>query len=123
VRFILDTSILLNHVHGDRRTNVLLDRLHDQGAEFYTTDVIVCEALARGTEAELHVIERLLAGLTYAPITADVARAASRLLRDDARLGSTDALLDALSESLDAPMLTHPAGRHARRGSSVILGV
>ena len=43
----------------------LLHRLYEEGAELFTCDVVVCEALSGGTDEHREVIARLLAPLDF----------------------------------------------------------
>jgi predicted nucleic acid-binding protein len=45
MRFLLDTTLIVDHVHGYEPAMTLLHRLHEAGAELFTCDVVVCEAL------------------------------------------------------------------------------
>ncbi|MCC6619232.1 MAG: PIN domain-containing protein [Chloroflexi bacterium] len=104
VRYLIDTSVIMGHVYGDRRASALLHRLVDNGAELFTSDVIVWECLSRGTDAERDVLERLLASLTYVPVTRDVAFAAAALQRTT-KLGMAEALLQAAATSVGAKLV------------------
>jgi predicted nucleic acid-binding protein len=107
VRYLLDTSVILGHVYGDRRTSSLLGRLGDMGAEFVTTDVVIVECLSRGTEAERHVIARLLESLSYVPSTPELALEAAELQRTQG-LGLAESLLAAAAKVADAVLLRLP---------------
>jgi predicted nucleic acid-binding protein len=105
--------VVLAHVYGDRRTSAQLHRLLDEGGEFYTIDVIVCEALSRGTAGERNTISRLLDALIFVPTTPELARKAAevRRRRPDVSLG--DALLTAHAGALGAEIVRARAARPA----------
>ena len=107
MRYLLDTSAILGHVYGERRTSQLLDRLRDLGGEFFTTDVVIVECLSRGTEAERHVIGRLLDSLTYVPMSPEIAREAANRQRTDG-VGVAEALLGAAAKAADAALVRLP---------------
>ncbi len=107
MRYLLDSSAILGHVYGDRRTSQLLHRLHDMGGEFFTTDVVIVECLSRGTEGERHAIERLLDSLTYVPMSPQLAREAANLQRTDG-VGLAEALLAAAAKAVDATLVRLP---------------
>ena len=102
----------------------LLHRLYEEGAELFTCDVVVCEALSGGTEEHRRVISRLLDPLDYVatdPAAARVAGAA-RLERHRAggKLGLGDALIAAVARGLDATIVTRNRPDFERHGASVL---
>lgn len=107
-RYILETAVILAHVYGDRRTSAQLHRLLDEGGEFYTTDVIVCEALSRGTVAERDLIAGLLDALIFEPTTPEVARRAADARRRRPDLSLAEAMLAAHAQDLRATIVTLP---------------
>ena len=91
MRYLLDTTVLIDHANGFPPATELLERLFAQGAELFTCDVVTCEALSGGTDEHLEVIGRLLEPLEYVSTSPTAARraGASRLTRHRAegRLG------------------------------------
>ena len=102
----------------------LLQRLYEDGAELFTCDVVVCEALSGGSDEHLAVIGRLLAPLDYVGTDPDSARAAgaARLERHRAggRLGLGDALIAAVAKGLEATIVTRNRPDFERQGASVL---
>ena len=50
MRYLLDSTLLIDHANGDAPAAVLLNRLFEEGHELYTCDVVTCETLSRGTD-------------------------------------------------------------------------
>lgn len=100
--------MLLAHVYGDRRTSAHLHRLLDEGGEFYTIDVIVCEALSRGTAVERDTIAKLLDALIFVPTTPELARKAGAVRRRRPGISLADALLTAHAAALGAVVVRRP---------------
>src|SRR5918999_1315617 len=106
MRYLLDTTLLIDHAHGYQPAMALLHRLYEEGAELFTCDVVVCEALSGGWEDPLAVVSRLLEPLDYAVTDPVAARDAglTRLRRHHAggTLALGDALIAAVAKRLDA---------------------
>jgi predicted nucleic acid-binding protein len=107
MNYLIDTSLILGHVYGDRRASGMLNRLLDNGGELFTTDVIVWECLSRGTDPEREVIEELLDSLTYIPITPAIAREAAQVERATGA-GRAETLLAAAAASIGATLVRLP---------------
>jgi predicted nucleic acid-binding protein len=124
MRYLLDTTLIVDHVNGHEPAMALLHRLHEDGAELYTCDVVVCEALSGGDDEHRQVVSRLLLALDYVATDPDAARAAgaARLQRHQSggRLGLGDALIAALARGLDATVVTRNRPDFERQGASVL---
>jgi predicted nucleic acid-binding protein len=124
MRYLLDTTVLIDHAHGYAPALDLLHRLYEEGGELFTCEVVVCEALSGGTDAHRDVISRLLAPLDFVAVDPATARAAgaARLERHGAggKLGLGDALIAALAKSLDATIVTRNRPDFVRQGASVL---
>lgn len=124
MRYLLDTTLIIDHAHGNESAMRLLHRLYEQGAELLTCDVVVCEALSGGTDEHRAVVSRLLAPLDFVATDPDTARAAgaARLARHQAggKLGLGDALIAALARATDATIVTRNRPDFERQGASVL---
>ena len=124
MRYLLDTTLVIDHAHGYEPAMALLHRLYEEGAELFTCDVVVCEALSGGTDEHRAVVDRLLQALEYVATDPDAARAAgaSRLGRHQAgaRLGLGDALIAAVAGGLGATIVTRNRPDFERQGASVL---
>ena len=65
MRYLLDTTLLIDHANGHAPATELLERLYEQGAELFTCEVVVCEALSGGTDAQRAILARLIEPLEY----------------------------------------------------------
>jgi predicted nucleic acid-binding protein len=124
MRYLLDTTVIIDHANGYEPAMALLHRLYEEGAELFICDVVVCEALSGGTDEHRAVITRLLAPLDYVATDPDAARAAgqARLARHriGGRLGLGDALIAAVANELEATIVTRNRPDFARQGASVL---
>lgn len=124
MRYLLDTTLIIDHAHGYEPAMSLLHRLYEEGAELHTCDVVMCEALSGGSDEHLAVVSRLLEPLDYAatdPAAAGQAGVARRRChRSGGRLGLADALIAAVAAGLDATVVIRNRPDLERRGASVL---
>ena len=124
MRYLLDTTLLIDHANGYPAATALLARLYEQGAELLTCEVVVCEALSGGTDDQRAIIGRLIEPLEYVATDPAAARAAgeARRLRREAggRLGLGDALIAAVAGGLGATIVTRNRPDFERQGASVL---
>ena len=124
MRYLLDTTLIVDHAHGYEPAMALLHRLYEEGAELFTCDVVVCDALSGGTDDHRRVISRLLDPLDFVATDPTAARAAGadRLERHQAggKLGLGDALIAAVARGLDATIVTRNRPDFERQGASVL---
>jgi predicted nucleic acid-binding protein len=124
MRYLLDTTLIVDHAHGHEPAMELLQRLYEEGAELFTCDVVVCEALSGGSEDHRRVVSRLLDPLDFVATDPAAARAAgaARLERHLAggKLGLGDALIAAVARGLDATIVTRNRPDFERQGASVL---
>ena len=124
MRYLLDTTLIIDHANGHEAAMRLLHRLYEEGAELFTCDVVVCEALSGGTDEHRRVIARLLAPLDFVATDPDAARAAGAARRKRHRaggkLGLGDALIAAVARGMDATIVTRNRPDFERQGASVL---
>ena len=124
MRYLLDTTLIVDHVNGHAPAMALLHRLFEEGAELFTCDVVVCEALSGGTDEHRRVVARLVAALDYVATDPDAARAAgdARLKRhrSGGKLGLGDALIAAVARGMGATVVTRNRPDFERQGASVL---
>jgi predicted nucleic acid-binding protein len=124
MRYLLDTTLIVDHAHGYEPAMQLLHRLYEEGAELFTCDVVVCEALSGGTDEHREVVTRLLDPLDYVATDPDAARAAGAVRlerhRSGGKLGLGDALIAAVARGLDATIVTRNRPDFERQGASVL---
>ncbi len=124
MRYLLDTTLIIDHAHGYGPAMALLHKLYEDGAELFTCDVVVCEALSGGSDEHRAVVSRLLEPLDYVATDPAAARAAGEARlerrRSGGRLGLGDALIAALARSLDATIVTRNRPDFERQGAKIL---
>lgn len=124
MRYLLDTTLLIDHANGYPPATTTLARLFEEGADLYACDVVVCEALSGGTDEHLQAVGRLIEALEYVATAPEAARwaADSRLRRhrNGGKLGLGDALIAGIAVSLDATIVTRNRPDFARQGMTVL---
>ena len=124
MRYLLDTTLIIDHAHGYGPAMALLHKLYEDGAELFTCDVVVCEALSGGSDEHLAVVSRLLERLDYVATDPTAARLAAdarlRRHRSGGKLGLGDALIAATAASLGATIVTRNRPDFERQGASVL---
>jgi predicted nucleic acid-binding protein len=125
VRYLLDTTLIIDHANGYEPATNLLQRLYEDGGELLTCDVVVCEAMSGGSDEHRAVVSRLLEPLEYVATDPAAARSAgaARLERrlSGGKLGLGDALIAAVAKSMDATIVTRNRPDFERQGASVLL--
>jgi hypothetical protein len=112
VRYLLDTTLLIDHVHGRPEALALVEWLFSQANDLYTCDVIVAEALSRGGAVEVAAVGALIDVLEYVSTTPAAARRAGedrrgRNVTSDRSL--PDAIIAGVAWALDATVVTRNA--------------
>ncbi|HEX6139141.1 MAG TPA: PIN domain-containing protein [Candidatus Limnocylindria bacterium] len=124
MRFLLDSTLLIDHANGDDPAARLLERLFAEGHELYTCDVVTCEVLSRGTDADRRHLGTLLDALEYVATSPEAARWAgeSRRQRNLAghRRSLADALIAGVAHGLDATVVTRNRPDFERQGIAVL---
>ena len=120
MRYLLDTTLLIDHAVGDASAIALLGRLFEDGHELYTCDVVSCEALSRGDPGALPQIATLVDALEYVSTSPTAARRAGAARRERNAAGGKRALGDALiagvASELDAVVVTRNRPDFVRQG-------
>ena len=124
MRYLLDTTLIIDHANGHEAAMALLHRLYEEGADLFTCDVVVCEALSGGSNEHRAVIERLLGPLDFVATDPATARAAGKARLDrhasGGKLGLGDALIAAVAIGLDATIVTRNRPDFERQGAAVL---
>lgn len=110
MRFLLDTSVLIDVLRGRKQRGELLAQLVREEHTLATTVLNVAELYAGMRPSEEGRTEALLEGLECFDLTGSVARLAGRLKREWADKGRTLALADTIIAAAamqhDCPLLT-----------------
>jgi len=111
-RYLLDTTVLVDHALGQYGAEELLLRLFGETGDIFTCDAVVAEALTGGTDEERRVIEHLVDALEYVSTSPAAAREAAAFRRDRGRTGRRhlgDAIVAGVAISLGATIVTRNA--------------
>jgi len=124
VRYLLDSTVLIDHTNGDEPAMALLARLFAEGHELFTCDVVTCETLSLGTDADRRHLRTLLDALDYVATSPEAARWAGESRRQRHLAGGRRALADALiagvAHDLDATVVTRNRPDFERQGIAVL---
>ena len=124
MRYLLDSTLLIDHANGDRRANALLQRLFEEGHDLLTCDVVTCEVLSLGTDADLGHLQTLLDALDFVATSPEAARWAGESRRQRQLAGGRRALADALiagvAQVSQATVVTRNRPDFERQGISVL---
>ncbi|MEO5918181.1 MAG: type II toxin-antitoxin system VapC family toxin [Candidatus Limnocylindrales bacterium] len=96
MRYLLDSTLLIDHGNRDPAALDMLARLYANGDELFTCDVVTCETLSRGEPEDLRHLTVLLDALEYVATSPTAALRAAASRRDRNQAGGKRALGDAL---------------------------
>lgn len=91
---LLDTSVLIDFLHGKPTPAALLRKLSMSGITLAVSCITVAELYAGMREGEEAVTEELLSSLDCFPVTEEIARRAGQIRATQRRIGRTFALDD-----------------------------
>ena len=124
MRYLLDSTLLIDHGNGDAAATGLLRRLIEEGHDLYTCDVVTCETLSRGDDDELRHLGTLLDALEYVSTSPLAARWAAESRRQRHSAGGKrslgDALIAGIAVSLEATIVTRNRPDFERQGVAVL---
>lgn len=124
MRYLLDSTLLIDHANRDEPATRLLARLYAERNDLFTCDVVTCEVLSRGDSAPIAHLGVLLSALEYVSTSPQAARwaATSRLRRhrDGGKLGLGDALIAGVAAELGATVVTRNRSDFERQGIQVL---
>ena len=110
MRYVLDTTFVLDHLRNDPAAVQRFTGFFEDGDELFVNEIVVCEAWSGAHLSGDADLDALLGAIEFVQPGPDHARAAGRW-RAEARsrgwnLGLPDALIAACADSLDAAVLT-----------------
>ena len=123
MRYLLDTTVLIDHALGRFGADQLLLDLLGETGDILTCDAAVVEALSSGSGDELAVIERLVQALEYVSTTPEAARWAAEFRRRRGRTSRRhlgDAMIAGVAWSLGATIVTRHPRDFADQGVPVL---
>jgi predicted nucleic acid-binding protein len=95
-RFVLDTSLVIDHLRGDPGASARLARIFEQGDEPIVNEVVACEAWAGAPLAGDPALESLMASVEFVQPGSDAAHRAGTWRQQARARGQTLSLADAL---------------------------
>ena len=120
MRFLLDSTLLIDHTNRDPAAFAMLRGLVDEGHDLYTCDVVTCEVLSKGEPDDIAHANALLDALEYVSTTPGAARDAGAARRERRAAGGRralgDALVGAIARELDATVVTRNRPDFERQG-------
>lgn len=122
-RYLLDTTVLVDHATDAFGASDLIDRLFGETGDLYTCDAVVAEALSKGGDPELHIIEQLIEALEYVATSPDAAAWAGAARRRRSRSSPrrlADALIAGVAWNLGATVVTRNPRDFAGQGVPVL---
>lgn len=124
MKYLLDTTVLLDFARGRAGATELVDRLFADAETLYTCEVVTCEALSGGDDLERRVIGGILDALEYVAVGPSGARWAAEARRHGRSAPGArslaDALIAATAGSLDATLVTRNPRDFERLGIPVM---
>ena len=124
MRYLLDSTLLIDHANRDAPAAELLERLYSEAHELYTCDVVTCETLSQGDADHLRHLRVLLNALEYVATSPDAARWAANSRRSrhlaGGKLGLGDSLIAGVAAELGATVVTRNRPDFERQGIDVL---
>ena len=121
--YLLDTTLLIDHVLGHADAPAVIERLFASGETLFTCDIVAAEALSKGDDAEVAVLDQLIGVLDFVATTPDAARwagAARRTSGASSPWSLADALIAGVAADLDATIVTRNPRDFERLGVRVL---
>jgi predicted nucleic acid-binding protein len=109
VRYVLDTTVLIDHSKGRPGVAELVESLFADASDLYTCDVVVAEALTGGDDVQRATIESLVRALEFVSTAPDAAVWAADSRRRRGAFGPrslADAIIAGVAWFNDATVVT-----------------
>ena len=123
MRYLLDTTLLIDHAADRPGAVALARRLFEETADLCTCDAVVAEVCSRGGDDELAAIGAMIQALEYVSTHPDAARWAGEARRRGGRTSPRtlgDALIAGVAWSLGATVVTRNPDDFVRMGVPVL---
>lgn len=109
MRYLLDSTVLIDHVRGLPAAVDLVRSLFSEPNDLLICDVVVTETLSKGADDEIAIIGRLIDALEYVATDPDAAHWAGASRRRGGRTSPrtvSDAVIAGVAWSFDATVVT-----------------
>ncbi|GAC1673183.1 MAG: hypothetical protein NVS9B8_15910 [Candidatus Limnocylindrales bacterium] len=109
MRYLVDTTMLVDHANGRPGAVALVRELFSEPNEFLVCDAVVAEALSGGSSEQIAAITALIDALEYVSTHPDAARwagASRRRLQRASRRHLGDAIIAGVAWHSDAAVVT-----------------
>lgn len=123
MRYLLDTTVLIDHNRGKPSAVELVRQLFSELNDLLTCDVVVAEALSGGPDDEIAALAALIQALEYVsthPDAAAWAGASRRRLRHSSPRRLGDALIAGVAWFNDATVVTRNPANFEVQGVRVL---
>lgn len=123
MRYLLDSTLLIDHANGLPAAVDLVRSLFAEPNDLYVCDIVVAEALSRGSDEELAVIASLIQAVEYVATDPDAARWAGesrRRRRATGPHGLADAVVGGVAWSYEAIVITRNPSDFEKQGVRVL---
>jgi predicted nucleic acid-binding protein len=109
MRYLLDTTVLIDHAQDRAGAPGLLRLLFEETDDLFVCDVVVTEALSKGPDEEMLVIGALIRSVDYVSTHPDAARWAGESRRRRRASGPrslADSIIAGIAVHMDAIVVT-----------------
>ncbi|MEO5704138.1 MAG: PIN domain-containing protein [Candidatus Limnocylindrales bacterium] len=109
MRYLLDTTVVIDHARGRPNAVKLVRSLFSEPNDLYVCDAVVTESLSKGPDDEIALIDALLKPLEYVSTSPDAARwagASRRALGRTSPRELADAIIAGVAWSIQATVVT-----------------
>lgn len=123
MRYLLDTTLLIDHAKGRPGAEALVRTLFENPNDLYICDIVVAEALSGGSEVERAGLNALMRAVEYVSVPPEAAvwAGASRQTRRATGARSlADALVGGLAMTMKAIVVTRNRVDFERQGVPVL---
>ena len=122
MRYLLDTTLLIDHARGRPGAVDLVASLFDEPNDLYICDVVVAEALTGGSDLERDAINAMIHAIEYlsTPPQAAAWAAGSRRARGAGPRSLGDALIAGLATVTGAAVVTRNPRDFEAQGVAVL---
>jgi predicted nucleic acid-binding protein len=123
MRYLLDTTVLIDHAQGLPAAVALVRSLFSEPNDLLICDVVVTEALSKGPDEEIEVIGTLIDALEYVAADPAAARWAGESRRRGGRTSPrtvSDAVIAGIAWSFGATVVTRNPDDFEKQGVRVL---